>query len=430
MSMQRILDLLNQRIGLDAESIGPETVATAVRRRMEDVGETGLTAFFLRIEGSDAELTRLVEEVVVCETWFFRDSEPFIHLMRFARDTWPKDRVFRVLSAPCSSGEEPYSIAMALLEAGLPAQDFAIDAVDISERALNKAELGVYTKNSFRREQLDFRDKYFSSQGKGFKVRDHVKSLVSFQPGNLALDFFESSAGPYDVVFCRNFLIYLDKDAKNRVAKELHRLLRPDGLLVVGHAEAAAMLAGPYTPVRHPRSFSFRPSNGATVMEFTTPNQPEPPPVDWDMTLLRQVRSRMTWARKATQAAFQEPRAVEAQEAPIAEVSAQGLAQCRGLADQGRLADALAACEELLEQDMMNTEGHHLAGVILHALGEEEAAERALSRAVYLDPHHQEALAQLALIRANAGDEVGARRYKDRADRALSRREGDVEVAR
>lgn len=448
--MDRILELLRQRIGLDASSVGAGAVAAAVRRTMREAKIQDVDAYFERIQHSADEMRRLVEEVVVKETWFGRDSAPFAHLMQFVRTQW-SGGVLRVLSAPCASGEEPYSLAMSLLEAGLAPRRFSVDAVDISESALERARQGRYGANSFRGETMEFRDKHFTRQGNEWVLHDEIKSLVNFRQGNLATGLMALVSGPYDIIFCRNFLIYLDKESKRRVERELAHLLHPEGVLCVGHAEAAAILGSCFTPVGWPRSFSFRFKPGAQALHGMpaqatglTPAKP------FDPALLDQVRSRMSLLklRKDPEAPRRETRADAATAsapapAPAGPSAARGLPitapglaahwaqvleQAHAMADRGQLDEALTRCRELVEALPMDARAHHLTGIVLHALGREDEAEEELSRTVYLEPLHYEALAQLALIRSRHGDELGAKRFRERAERALMHREPRAEA--
>src|SRR5882757_9223554 len=157
--------LLKQAMGLDAASIGASAIEHAVQA--------------------------LIETVVVPETWFFRDREAFAALARMAFEEWLRTRaehmqhmqdtqdMMRLLSLPCSTGEEPYSMAMALLDAGFPANRSHIDAVDISARALAHARRAVYGRNSFRGDRLDFRERYFEATAQGLHLSDVVQQQVN-----------------------------------------------------------------------------------------------------------------------------------------------------------------------------------------------------------------------------------------------------------
>src|SRR5262245_20308998 len=117
MRLQAVADLLAQAIGLDTKTVGQTVLLTAVQTRMAALGLTDPDAFAAHLRGSEEDLAGLVEDLVIPESWFFRDEKPFVRLQQLAR-TFPADRPLRALSIPCSTGEEPYSIAVALLAAG------------------------------------------------------------------------------------------------------------------------------------------------------------------------------------------------------------------------------------------------------------------------------------------------------------------------
>ncbi len=166
--------------------------------------------------------------------------------------------VLRLLSLPCSTGEEAYSIAMALLDAGVPAGRFEVDAVDVSARALERARQAIYGKNSFRARELGFRDRHFKAVAKGHQLNEAVCRQVRFQSGNLTDDSLLPGLEIYDVIFCRNLLIYFDQASQRRAVKVLLRLLKTEGLLFVGPSETALMTGHDFASLKIPLAFAFR----------------------------------------------------------------------------------------------------------------------------------------------------------------------------
>ena len=155
---------------------------------MRSLGLKRLEDYRRSLEHSRAEWNELVESVVVTETWFFRDPEPIAAFVRLVREEWlpaHSTASLRLLSVPCSSGEEPFSLVMALLDAGVPADRFQVDAVDISARALARAARGVYGRNSFRGKDLAFRDRYFQPSEEGFRAGPGCPQLRAVLPGQL-----------------------------------------------------------------------------------------------------------------------------------------------------------------------------------------------------------------------------------------------------
>ena len=196
---------------------------------------------------------------MVPETWFFRDEETFASLVRTTLELQERtSAALRFLSIPCSTGEEPYSIAMALRDAGIARGRFHVDAVDISGRALAQARRGIYGRNSFRSQNLAFRERYFRPVSEGYALVDSISSAVSFHQGNVVTGRLPLFNGPYDAIYCRNLLIYLDRPAQARVLQTLSSLLAPDGMLFVGPVEAFFTSANGFSAVDGPASFAFR----------------------------------------------------------------------------------------------------------------------------------------------------------------------------
>jgi chemotaxis protein methyltransferase WspC len=252
---------LRETMGLDAASLGPSVVDRAIESRMTACARKNLAEYWQLLRASPLEQQELIEAVVVPETWFFRDAEVFEALVRIYDLNWLASRAgrrLRLLSLPCSTGEEPYTMAMALLDAGFPMELLSIDAVDISERALAKALRAVYGANSFRGRDQQFRDRHFQKIHGGWQLSDAVRSRVDFRRGNvLDIDFLPGEWS-YDAIFCRNLLIYFDQETQERVVDVLNRLLRPDGLLFVGPAETGLMLSLNYISAQMPMAFAFR----------------------------------------------------------------------------------------------------------------------------------------------------------------------------
>ncbi|MEI7782000.1 MAG: protein-glutamate O-methyltransferase CheR, partial [Planctomycetota bacterium] len=257
-------ELLRCWIGLDPSTIGSAAIQRAVRTRMTALGSDDVAAFTDLATRDPNERDQLVEEIVVAESWFFRDRQVFEFVQRFIGTlaALPGRQPVRILSAPCASGEEPYSVAMDLLDAGLVPAQFAIDAIDVSHASLARARQGCYSANAFRNADLSFRDRWFRSERGGSVLDEAVRGCVHFAWANLleesfVADTLHSGRGPYDVIFCRNLLIYLTPAARARVEQSLSRLLKPDGVLVLGAAEPPIM-KGDWIPAGDSSIFALR----------------------------------------------------------------------------------------------------------------------------------------------------------------------------
>jgi chemotaxis protein methyltransferase WspC len=403
--------LLKQAMGLDAASIGSSAVERAVQARMSVHELADSQVYWSLLTASAGELQALIETVVVPETWFFRDRGAFVTLARFACQDWLPARpggMLRLLSLPCSSGEEPYSMAMALHEAGFPADRYGVDGVDISTRALAHAGAAVYGKNSFRGVDPAVRQRYFDTTAQGEQLRDFIRQRVRFQQGNLFAPDFLPGAEIYDFIFCRNLLIYFDRATQDRAVGVLQRLLSARGVLFVGPSETGLILSHDFVSAKEPMAFAFH-KRGAVP----EPAKPVPAP------LRMPAVQRASLARPASAAV--RPASASPRPAPPPKAS---LAEASALADQGHLAEAATSCEEHLRRQGPSAQALCLLGLIRAAAGNPEEAVRCYRKALYLDQDHPESLAHLALLLAQQGDADGAQRLRKRLSRVSERSGG------
>jgi len=411
--------LLKRKMGLDSGSIGKAAVERAVRHRMGAADAADERDYLLRVQTDPAEMQQLIEAVIVPETWFFRYPESQAAMAGLARERLfavgvPDTRVLRVLSLPCSSGEEPYSIAMALLDAGVPASRFEVDAVDISERMVEFARRAVYGRNSFRGDDLAYRGRHFTETADGHQLADIVRARVRFHQGNLFDTHLLAGAAPYDFVFCRNLLIYFDGPTQERAVQVLRQFTRGDGVMFVGPAETSLMTARRLPAVPVARSFAFLAQTLPPPAETFAP----PKPMVHAWTPPRRPVAQLPAARLPLAHAAIAP--ATRPDTPSADVS---LRQIAALADQGRVQDAMAKCQAHLDSHGASADALHLLGLLQDAAGDARQAQTSYRKALYLDPTHREALLHLAALIASAGDIEGARRLQARAARQEARRD-------
>ena len=398
--MKPIEDRLRETIGLDAASVGPGLIERAVGQRMRILGLNRLEDYQRSLEQSRTEWNELVEAVVVAETWFFRDPELIAAFVRLVGEEWlpahPIARL-RLLSVPCSSGEEPFSLVMALLDAGVPAHRFQVDAVDISARAVAAAARGVYGRNSFRGTDLAFRDRYFQPSAEGFRLGPAVRNCVRFHRANFLSDAIRHSGAGYDFIFCRNLLIYLDPLTRRKVLDRLERLLAFSGILFVGPAEQPLALQHGFIKATIPMAFACSVSgHGARRQRPASLSRPP---------------------RGASVPLFDGAFPVKLPGNPASGLRAD-LKTARRLADAGRLKEAAEICEAHLRQSRASAQAYYLLGLVRDAGGEPGAIE-CYRKALYLEPDHRETLLQLALLLQKNGDTARARAFKRRAQRIM-----------
>jgi chemotaxis protein methyltransferase CheR len=241
-------DLVHSYCGIYFDDGSKFLVERRLARRLEERQVRTFEEYyhFLRYDRKrDEELAVLVDNLTTNETYFFRESP---QLRAFAEEILPELRTtladrksLRIWSAGCSTGEEPYTIAMLLLESGAWWRDWQVEILgsDINQRVLHTARKGVYKKTSHRVSTPEMMKKYFVEEGKGdYRIIDAVRELVSFSYVNLLDPFKTSLISNMDVIFCRNVIIYFDRDAKKKVVESFHDKLRDNGYLLLGHSES------------------------------------------------------------------------------------------------------------------------------------------------------------------------------------------------
>jgi chemotaxis protein methyltransferase CheR len=208
------------------------------------------------------ELERMVSHLTNNETYFYRESAQLQvfadHVLRGIKErklSGPEgglQRTLRILSAGCSTGEEAHSLAMIVYDSGQFFWNWEVQVVglDVDHLALEKARRGVYFHNSFRSLSPAQLERHFVRQGTGSAVKDAIRKMVSLRHGNLVEPSSFDDLAPFDVVFCRNVLIYFSDAMILKVVRTFHDLLPPGGYLFLGHAESLSRITDLFTPIR------------------------------------------------------------------------------------------------------------------------------------------------------------------------------------
>lgn len=391
MNLAPVLDLLTQRLGIDPGSLGPSAVRAVIEAQVRAAGLDDAGRYALRLRSDPQAFAALVDAIIVPETWFFRGGDLFPYLAEQARLGW-RDRPgtpFRVLSLPCSSGEEPYSFALACREADLPPGAVAIDGVDVSPRLIALAERGVYGELSFRQTPAPLRQTYFRPRGTGWELLPDVRSAVRFLVGNLLDPALLILERPYDLVFCRNVFIYLAPPARAAALRNLARLVRPGGLLCTGAAEPLATDEDRFERTGPTAFFLYRRAERPSAWAIPTMPLLAPPPAP--VPLL------------PAPARHEPPRDL--------------LAEARRLADAGDLDAALSACRAAESRNGPSADLYALLGLIHQARHDLAEAAKAYRKALYLDRHHREALTHLTLLAEQSGEPTRSANLRRRLER-------------
>ncbi len=392
---------VRERLGVEPESLGPTGLARAVEARVRATRSPSVEAY-LPLLLAATEANALAGELAVPETWFFRGGRRLFDgltdfLLRRSARTPGKPP--RALSIPCSTGEEPYSLAIALHERLAPPHAVHIDAIDVSAPHLDRGTAGLYPEASFRESGFDPRPTHFARAADRWQLLPHLRQMVHFRQANVADPSFLLGEAAYDLIICRNLFIYLTADGRKRAMVHLDRLLAPDGRLCLTAAEADRLPAGKFAP-DGPNEFCVfvRASAGNTSGIFLTTATPTASPVGGSGAKSG-VFNRVT---------LPPPPAVPLPAVPLPFDAA------RRLADAGNLIEARMACEQACSDNPGSADGYALLGAILMAEGNAVAAGNAFRKSLYLAPDHPDALSHLVVLAERRGD-------ADQAD-ALRRR--------
>ncbi len=241
----RVCELLYRTAGINITKGKEGLVMSRLGKRLRALGLDSYQEYLSHIEddASGAEFSMMVDVLTTNKTSFFREDEHFAHLReQVLPPLVASGREIRVWSAACSSGEEPYTIAM-VCAALLDKRDAArvkILATDISSRMLAKARAGTYSAEQVRDVPSQLLQAHFTKTGPGvvaeYVIDDKIRSLVRFAKLNLMEAW--PMRGPFDIVFCRNVMIYFDPETQSRLVRRFHQILAPGGHLFVGHSES------------------------------------------------------------------------------------------------------------------------------------------------------------------------------------------------
>lgn len=468
-SDSRFRGWLLRETGIDPDSLGNDFLIRALTERVHalqgdserlpsaarpPVTVDALDAYWQQLNASADERRALIDLFVVPETWFFRDREAFATLARLAveRLAATPGRVIRVLSAPCSSGEEPYSAAMALLDAGLDPSSFTIDALDLSARAIEQARLGCYGRNAFRGTATEFRARHFTQAADGWLLDERVRACVQFRQANLVEPGADTGMR-YDFVFCRNVLIYFDRDVQDRVIDSLESCLADDGTLFVGPAETGVAMRHGMRSARVPLAFAFHRAPGGAVADGYAVRHAAPmstvAPAATTRPMLTVVPPMWIGAVPQPFAPAGRPIAVEPcpdvgadlradmqtemraeirtgmrgdlladAVAPAADNVAPTLEDAQALANAGAFDEAERVLAQFSARVGPHADAFYLNGLIADARGRAAEAGDFYRKALYLRPTHHEALTHLATLLDVGGDGAGAQWLLERARRS------------
>jgi chemotaxis protein methyltransferase CheR len=411
---QVITAALVRMAGLVFDASRRGAITAIVAERMATTKHPSVDTYLAFVEsalGMD-ERQQLLDAVTIQETHFFRNL-PQVEALR--RDVLPdllrrnraSGRPLTIWSAGCSTGEEPYTIAMLLVEILAEHGPYPVRIVgtDVSAAALDVARAGVYAGRTIQLAEPGAVERWFDERPDGsYSVAQPVRDLVEFRLQNLVIDEPPFSPGEVDLIVCRNVTIYFGKDTTTRLVGSFHRLLGPGGYLLLGHAETLWQISDAFSLLPVGEAFIYRRDDTSTPRRKARPAQGRPAPSSQPRRVMHNVL-RVPGLRARKPSPPPEPVAESPPQIPS---PVEDLLRARDALNVGNYAEAATLAERATASHPLLVEGYIIEGRALSNQGDDDGAIAALRKAVFLDPGAAHAHFLLATTLSRVGDPSGA----------------------
>lgn len=411
---------MREELGFDVERLGASAVSAIAYERMLECGDNSLSDYIRRLKTDSDELNRLLERILVQETWFFRHWDTFEtlkpHLLTAYQQYTQRQGQLHILSLACSTGEEPYSIAILMHNLGIDLKKVQIDAIDISARALRLARQGLYQDSSFRgdRHLLAYRERYFSNEANSYRLEPEISQHVRFSEGDALDERLYQKLPDYDIIFCRNLLIYLTPDWQQRLLRQLQSHLRPDGLLAVSPSESIILSSLSMLKQAKPGIPLFTYSADAVEEKYSNGQSFSLDDVRFNPVFNSHVEVSANVTFESNPGAC--PETIKAiQDGDVVE------ATLNGLINQGDIDTARTFCQSMLRSGQNLALAFYYLGVMEMKQQNYEVAEKYFSQHIYYAPDSLDGLRYRELALVEAGYLEAAALCSMRADRLQMR---------
>jgi len=434
--LSQVCEVIAARIGLhfpvERWAILGRNLALAAR----ESGFQNMNRFIqwlLSSELNKDQMKILASHLTVSETYFLREPQVFTALTDFVlpeliKSKKKRDRSIRIWSAGCSTGEEPYSLAIALHKTIPEIKDWniSIQATDINSKALDKAATGIYGPWSFRNTPDWLKTRYFYDLGdRRFEIIPEIKNMLTFSCLSLTEDDTFSAIGKnkIDIIFCRNVLMYFTSDWVNKISQNLFQSLSEDGWFVVSSSELSSHVFPMYTPVNFPGAVLYRKTKKEYIQpfDFSLIEIQEPlkqpfqllsfvPCIDEDLQQLSskaiaeaglQLSSSVASAKEDHQFQVKTPE----------DSYADKIFAIRLLANQGYLSEALSLCNKAIASEKLAPGFYFLRASILQEMDKSSEAITSLKQGIYIDPDYVMGHFILGNLFIRQGNAKNAKRY-------------------
>lgn len=441
--LQRFEDMISRQTGLSIREQDRKKLDEVLHSRMRFLGSGSLEDYYGLLqessEESHIEWQELIIGLTTGETYFFRDKGQFSLLKSWILpeilNRQKTERNLRIWSAGCSTGEEPYSLAM-LVDELLPDKsgwDIFILGTDINKEAIEKAKQGVYGQWSFRGAGKDFQNRYFQKSGSQWKLDERIKNIVIFRTGNLISDPYPNEEiHDMDLILCRNVFIYFNRAIVSPVVEKISKSLREGGYLMTGHAELNPEELERLKPKMFPESVIYqciqkRPEKPwvksvpmasislpekVTIPKTVSPlpplakpeKKPTLPSFMDEALILFQAGKYSASIEMLNELLKDEPRRFDAH-----------YLMAHAFANRGEYEKAAEHCQKAIEIDSFRADPYFLLAQLTHEKGEREEEIKLLKKVIYLAPSHVAAFIELGNIYDHEGDAAKAQKMRSSA---------------
>ena len=410
---KKISGIIKEKSGIRLEPRDHKRMAHLAKERAKTLRLKPLREYikYLKSGNDIAELDELINKITVPETYFFRDSNQYDALRHYILPKLlasKKENKISIWSAGCSTGEEAYTIAVIIAWSipDLRLWDIKIIGTDINRISIEKAKEGVYTKNSFRGVKEELVNGYFVETTKGMKIKEPMRSLVRFETFNMKLDegaIFPDKYRKFDIVFCRNVLIYFEKEVIRNIFNGFRNSLLPGGYLILGHSEASLAPRELFDPVRTNDTYIYQRRDGVfgnresgignrSTKYQISKSQPETrnPKIGTQSTKHKAQNSYNSHYKKVLSLYFEErytDAEVELEKLMIRHnVGVDGMLLAALIKiNLGNFGNAMDYVEKIRQKDEFLPDAHFIIGLIHENENDYEQAVKAYEAALFLD---------------------------------------------
>jgi chemotaxis protein methyltransferase CheR len=439
---QAVRDFIVRRTGLFFPEAKREDLLTVLRDRLGVLGQFhelgAYLAFLEREEDGGRELRGLVSRLTVGETYFFRNRGQFgalrDHLLpEIIARRRGRQQSLRIWSAGCSTGEEPYSLAILLRELLPDIADWKIHllATDLNEDALAAAREGLYRNWSFREVEEHYRQRYFTAEGDSSRIRPEVKELVTFRYLNLVDEVYPSlgnGTDALDLILCRNVMIYFPPALCQEITRRFFGCLTEHGSLLVGHSEHSNLIYPGFSRSFHDHSILYRKDTAVPVwekglaMRFRGTGSPPPGVLTHQLPSVRRdglqrpsgTEETVLFERGAVLVGLLRPEEAIVEFRKVLDLNPRNAralyAVAMLLANTGDTAAAAACAERAVQADPLHLEATYLLAILARECGRAAEELTLLKKTVYLNPDFVLGHFQMGLHHIRAGNPHAARR--------------------